>query len=106
MSKLHQQQSYWSYWVMESKRRVELTVDLLIYNFFAAFICLVAHFFEWKFFLRGILDFVILFLLVCLCILPLLIFWLSCEEEKATEHYNEISNLIEQDENNNLSLNN
>ena len=79
MQHFHEQKSYWSYRILESKRRIELTVDLLIYAFLAAFICLVAHFYE-------------------LCILPLVVFWYSNEEEKAQKRYEEISELIEQEE--------
>jgi hypothetical protein len=98
MQHFHEQKSYWSYRILESKRRIELTVDLLIYTFLAAFICLVAHFYEWDFFLPKLLGFIISFLLILLCLLPLLLFWLSQEEEKATERYEEFSKLIEQEE--------
>jgi glucan phosphoethanolaminetransferase (alkaline phosphatase superfamily) len=98
MQHFHEQKSYWSYRILESKRRIELTVDLLIYAFLAAFICLIAHFYEWDFFLPELLDFIISFLLISLCILPLVVFWYSNEEEKAQKRYEEISELIEQEE--------
>jgi hypothetical protein len=37
-------------------------------------------------------------LLILLCILPLLIFWFSNEEEQAKQRYEEFSKLIEQEE--------
>lgn len=98
MQHFHEQKSYWSYRILESKRRIELTVDLLIYSFLTAFICLVAHFYKWDFFLPELLDFIISFLLISLCILPLVFLWNSNEEGKAQKRYEEISELIEQEE--------
>jgi glucan phosphoethanolaminetransferase (alkaline phosphatase superfamily) len=106
MQKLHEKKSYWFFWVMESRRRAELTVDVLIYTFLAAFICLVAHFFEWTFFLRGILDYVITFLLFFLFTLPFLVFWYTNQEEKAREHYRELNELIKLEENNESNTDN
>ena len=99
MQKLHEEKWYWFYWLMESKRRIELSIDLLIYSFIATFICLVAYFLKWEFFLHGILDYVIYFLLITLCIIPCIIYSILSQEEKANERYQHFSMLLKEEEN-------
>lgn len=99
MQKLYEEKCYWYYWLMESKRRIELTFNLLIYSFIATFICLVAYFLKWEFFLPGILDYVIYFLLITLCIIPSIIYSILSQEEKANERYQHFSMLLKEEEN-------
>ena len=99
MQKLYEEKCYWYYWLMESKRRIELSFNLLIYTFIATFICLVAYFLKWEFFLPGILDYVIYFLLITLCIIPSIIYSILSQEEKANERYQHFSLLLKEEEN-------
>ncbi|MFM7662240.1 MAG: hypothetical protein ACKO6A_06220 [Bacteroidota bacterium] len=82
-----EKQSYWSYWVMEFNRRIDLGIDLLFATFVVSFISLVAYFLGWGFFLKGILEGVIYFTLIILCSLPLILkYWLDQLEEAAKKY--------------------
>lgn len=90
-----EKQSYWSYWVMEFNRRIDVGIEVLFTTFIIAFICLVAHFLGWGFFLNGILDGVIYFSLIILCSLPLILkYWTNQleEVEKKYAYYKEKAN--------------
>lgn len=90
-----EKQSYWSYWVMEFNRRIDVGIEVLFTTFIIAFICLVAHFLGWGFFLNGILDGVIYFSLIILCYLPLILkYWTNQleEAEKKYAYYKEKAN--------------
>jgi hypothetical protein len=82
-----EKQSYWSYWVMEFNRRIDVGIEVLFTTFIIAFICLVAHFLGWGFFLNGILDGVIYFALIILCSLPLVLKYWSSQLEEAEKKY-------------------
>jgi hypothetical protein len=90
-----EKQAYWSYWVMEFNRRIDVGFEVLYYTFIVAFICLISHFLGWGFFLNGILDGVIYFLLFILISLPLILkYWqLQLEEaENKQAYYSEKAN--------------
>jgi hypothetical protein len=82
-----EKQAYWSYWVMEFNRRIDLGIDVLFASFIVSFISLVAHFLGWGFFLNGILEGVIYFTLIILCSLPLILKYWSNQLEEAEKRY-------------------
>jgi hypothetical protein len=82
-----EKQSYWSYWVMEFNRRIDLGIEVLLTTFIVSFICLVAYFLGWGFFLNGILEGVIYFSLIILCSLPLILKYWSNQLKEAEKKY-------------------
>ena len=90
-----EKQSYWSYWVMEFNRRIDLGIEVLLTTFIIAFLSLIAHFFGWGIFFNGILEGVIYFSLVILSSLPFVLkYWQKQldEAEKKYAYYKERAN--------------
>lgn len=92
-----EKQSYWSFWVMEFNRRIDLGIDILFVAFIISFISLVAYFLGWGFFLNGILEGVIYFTLIILCSLPLILKYWSNQLEEAEEKYSYYKEKAQQD---------
>jgi membrane protein implicated in regulation of membrane protease activity len=90
-----EKQSYWSYWVIEFNRRIDLGIEVLLTTFIVSFISLIAYFFGWGFFFHGILEGVIYFSLVILGSLPFVLkYWQNQldEAEKKQAYYKEKAN--------------
>jgi hypothetical protein len=53
-----EKQSYWSYWVIEFNRRIDLGIEVLLTTFIVSFISLIAYFLGWGFFFFLIKQFI------------------------------------------------
>jgi len=82
-----EKQTYWSYWVNEFNRRINLGIEVLFATLIVSFISLIAYFLEWGFFLNGILEGVIYFTLIILCSLPLILKYWSNQLKEAEKKY-------------------